>query len=154
MAQHQATVRWTRTSEEFLKGKYSRVHEWAFDGGIVVAASPAPSVVPAPWSDTKAVDPEEAFVASLASCHLLTFLWLAGKAGFTVDRYEDVALGQLGKNERGVPWVARVELRPRISFGGDKQPTAEQLADLHHKSHEQCYIANSVKTEVVVLPPA
>jgi organic hydroperoxide reductase OsmC/OhrA len=109
--------------------------------------------VPAPWSDAAAVDPEEAFVASLASCHMLTFLWLAGKAGLVVDRYEDRAVGMLRKNERGVPWIARVELRPRIAFGSPA-PTAAALADLHHRAHEQCYIANSVKTEVVVVDEA
>src|SRR5262245_60746394 len=96
--QHTATIRWQRPSERFLQGAYSRAHQWSFDGGAVVAASPAPSVVPAPWSDAAAVDPEEAFVASLASCHMLTFLWLAAKAGVVVDAYVDQAVGHLSKN--------------------------------------------------------
>jgi organic hydroperoxide reductase OsmC/OhrA len=150
---HTADVRWKRTSERFLQGAYSRAHEWAFDGGAVVAASPSPSVVPAPWSDPAAVDPEEAFVASIASCHMLTFLWLAGKAGHVVDAYEDHATGWLEKNERGVPWLSRVELRPRIAFAG-AAPDAAKLDELHHRAHEQCYIANSVRTAISVLPPA
>jgi organic hydroperoxide reductase OsmC/OhrA len=117
-----------------------------------VAASPSPSVVPAPWSDASAVDPEEAFVAAIASCHMLTFLFLASRAGVVVRSYEDEAVGTMTKNEHGVPWVSSVVLRPRITY--EREPTAEQLADLHHRAHEQCFIASSVKTAITVAAPA
>ena len=150
MSNHQATISWKRTSEEFLKGKYSREHTWTFDGGLVVQASPSPSVVPAPYSNAAHIDPEEAFVASLSSCHMLTFLYLAGRQGFQVDSYDDEAVGAVTKNERKVPWVSTVTLNPRIVFSGAKLPTREELEHLHHESHEQCFIANSVKTDVIV----
>jgi len=155
MAEHHATIRWTcaAAGADFLKGKYSREHTWTFDGGLTAPASAAPSVVPAPWSNPAGVDPEEAFVASIASCHFLTFVFLASRKGFVVTAYEDHAVGHMQKNERGVPWVARVELGPRISWGGDKVPSPEELDDLHHHAHEQCFISNSVKTEIVVRPP-
>ena len=155
MSNHKATVRWQRTSDEFLKGKYSREHTWEFDGGAVVQASPSPAVVPAPYSNAAHVDPEEAFVASLSSCHMLTFLYLAGRKGFQVDSYADEAVGVITKNERKVPWVSTVTLNPRIVFSGAKLPTRAEQEHLHHESHEQCFIANSVKTEVIVeLDPA
>jgi organic hydroperoxide reductase OsmC/OhrA len=151
--EHTATLTWERSGPDFLKGKYSRVHAWTFDGGVTVPASPSPSVVPAPWSNAAHVDPEEAFVASIASCHLLTFLWLASREGFQPDSYEDQAVGVMTKNERGVPWVSRVTLRPRITWSGEKQPDAADLDRLHYRAHEQCFIANSVKTEIVVEAP-
>jgi organic hydroperoxide reductase OsmC/OhrA len=155
MSNHKATIRWQRTSDEFLKGKYSREHTWEFDGGAVVQASPSPAVVPAPYSNAAHVDPEEAFVASLSSCHMLTFLYLAGRKGFQVDSYADEAVGVITKNERKVPWVSTVTLNPRIVFSGAKLPTRAEQEHLHHESHEQCFIANSVKTEVIVeLDPA
>ena len=150
MSEHKATIRWSRTGPDFLKGKYSREHSWTFDGGLTVPASPSPSVVPAPWSNATSVDPEEAFVASISSCHMLTFVWLASRAGFICDSYEDEAVGVMTKNERGVPWVSTVTLRPRLAWSGDKQPTPAVLERLHHAAHEQCFIANSVKTEIVV----
>lgn len=150
MSEHQALVRWNRAGPDFLKGKYSREHTWTFDGGLTVPASPSPSVVPAPWSNAAHVDPEEAFVASISSCHLLTFLWLASREGFIADSYEDAAVGVMTKNERGVPWVSRVTLRPRIVWNGDRLPTHADLDRLHHRAHEECFIANSVKTEIVV----
>jgi organic hydroperoxide reductase OsmC/OhrA len=151
MAEHVATIQWALPAgQDFLKGKYSREHTWTFDGGVTVAASPSPSVVPTPWSNPKHVDPEEAFVASLSSCHMLTFLWLAGRAGFQVDAYNDTAAGVMTKNERGAVWVSKVTLRPKITWGGEKIPTAEQIHELHHKAHGDCFIANSVKTEIVV----
>src|ERR1051326_4236054 len=103
MSEHKATIRWQRSGPDFLKGQYSREHTWAFDGGVTVAASPSPSVVLAPWSNPACVDPEEAFVAAIASCHMLTFLWLASKQGFQVDRYDDEAVGMMTKNDSGVP---------------------------------------------------
>jgi organic hydroperoxide reductase OsmC/OhrA len=152
MAEHKATVRWTLPGDgdAFLKGRYSREHTWTFDGGVTVPASPAPSVVPAPYSNPAHVDPEEAFVASIASCHMLTFLYVAMREGFVVERYEDEAVGVMRKNERGAVWVAAVTLHPRIVYGGEKRPTAEEVDHLHHLAHEQCFIANSVKTEVRV----
>src|SRR5690349_7624294 len=149
MSEHKAVIRWTRTSAEFLKGKYSREHTWSFDGGITVAASPSPSVVPAPWSNPVNVDPEEAFVASISSCHMLTFLWVASRRGFVVAGYVDDAVGVMTKNERGKAWVSTVTLDPKIEWG-EKTPTAEELDALHHAAHEDCFIANSVKTEIVV----
>ena len=150
MSEHQATIRWERTSVEFLKGSYSRAHTWTFDGGITVPASPSPSVVPVPYSDPACVDPEEAFVASVSSCHMLTFLYLASRHGFQIDRYEDAAVGTMTRNEKGVPWMSRVTLNPRIIYSGEKLPTPAEEAHLHHLAHEQCYIANSIKTEVAV----
>ncbi|MDB6111710.1 MAG: peroxiredoxin, partial [Pedosphaera sp.] len=143
-------ISWKRTGPDFLKGKYSREHTWTFDGGLVVPASPAPSVVPAPWSNPANVDPEEAFVASISSCHMLTFVYVAGKAGFQIDSYEDEAVGVMAKNEKGIPWVSVVTLNPKIVYGGDKLPSHADEEHLHHLAHEQCYIANSVKTEIVV----
>ena len=153
MSEYKATISWKRTSDEFLKGKYSREHSWAFDGGFTMPASPSPSVVPVPYSNPAHVDPEEAFVASISSCHMLTFLYLASKQGFQIDSYEDSALGTMTKNEKGVPWMSRVVLNPRIVYSGEKLPTPADEEKLHHLSHEQCYIANSVKTEIVVNNP-
>jgi len=153
MAEHHAIIDWKCSGPDFLKGKYSREHTWSFDGGVTVPASPAPSVVPAPWSNPAGVDPEEAFVAALASCHMLTFTWLASRAGFAVESYRDDAVGTMAKNERGIPWVNRVTLRPQIVWNGEKRPTGEDLARLHHAAHEQCFIAASVKTEIVVAAP-
>ena len=150
MSQHTATIDWTRTGPDFLKGRYSREHTWAFDGGVVVAASPSPSVVPVPWSKPENVDPEEAFVAAVSSCHMLTFLYLAGKAGYQVDSYHDEAVGFLTKNEKGVPWLSRITLDPVICYSGETCPDASAIAHLHHLAHEQCFIANSIRTEVTV----
>lgn len=150
MAEHRATIRWTRTDPDFLKGRYSREHIWTFDGGAEIAASAAPAVVPAPWSNPAGVDPEEAFVASLSSCHMLTYLYLASRQGFQVDSYEDEAVGVVTKDERGKPWLSVVTLRPRIAYSGDKRPTPEDEQRLHHQAHEQCFIANSVRTQVTV----
>lgn len=152
MADHRATITWQGSAApaDFVKGKYSREHVWTFDGGVTVPASPSPSVVPAPWSNAAHVDPEEAFVASISSCHMLSFLYVAAKAGFAVASYRDEAIGVMTKNERGVPWVSKVTLAPAIELAGDRQPSAEDLAKLHHAAHEACFIANSVKTEIVV----
>jgi len=152
MSEHKATISWKRTSEDFLKGRYSREHTWTFDGGLSVPASPAPAVVPAPWSNPANIDPEEAFVASISSCHMLTFLFVDSRQGFQVDSYQDEAVGVTTKNEKGVPWVSSVTLRPKIGYSGEKSPTRQEQEHLHHLSHEQCYIANSVKTEITVQP--
>ena len=148
MPEHKATIKWQRTSPDFLKGKYSREHTWTFDGGVIVLASPSPSVVPVPFSNPAHVDPEEAFVASISSCHMLTFLYLAAKQGFQIDDYEDEAIGVMAKNENGVPWISLVTLHPKISYGGDKSPSPADKKQLHHLAHEQCFIANSIKTDV------
>jgi organic hydroperoxide reductase OsmC/OhrA len=152
MSEHKAIIRWKRTSPDFLTGKYSREHTWTFDGGLTVPASAAPAVVPAPYSNPAHVDPEEAFVASISSCHMLTFLYYAGKQGFQVDGYEDEAIGLMAKNERGIPWVSAVTLRPRIIYSGNKLPTPADEEKLHHLAHEYCFIANSIKTNVTVAP--
>lgn len=148
MSEHRARVRWQLSSGDFRAGHYSRAHAWSFDGGLTVPASPSPAVVRAPWSDPAAVDPEEAFVASIASCHMLTFLYLASRAGLEVTSYEDEAVGTMTKNERRVPWVSRVVLSPKIAWR--EEPSAETIARLHHEAHEQCFISQSVKTEILV----
>ncbi len=152
MSEHKAIIRWKRTGDEFLKGKFSREHTWTFDGGATIPASSSPAVVPAPYSNPANVDPEEAFVASLSSCHMLTFVYLAGRQGFQIDSYEDEAVGSVTPNERRIPWVSKVTLQPRVVYGGAKRPTAEEQDRLHHAAHEQCFIANSVKTEILVKP--
>ena len=153
MSDHKATIRWAHTAAgDFLKGRYSREHTWTFDGGLTVPASPSPSSVPKPYSNEAHVDPEEAFVASIASCHMLTFLFLAMKAGFEVASYEDDAVGTLTKNEKNIPWVSSVVLHPRIVYAGERRPSAEEESRLHHGAHDQCFIANSVKTTVTVSP--
>ena len=152
MSTYTATIRWTRTGEgDFIKGQYSRAHQWAFDGGAVVPASPSPHIVPAPWNDPAGVDPEEAFVASLSSCHMLFFVDFARRAGFVVDSYIDEADGVLEKRADGKMAMTRVTLRPRIAWGATP-PDEAALADLHHRAHEACFIANSVTTEVIVEP--
>jgi organic hydroperoxide reductase OsmC/OhrA len=152
MSEHPATIRWQRGDADFISGKFSRVHTWTFDGGATIEASAAPSVVPAAYTSTSAVDPEEAFVASVASCHMLTFLYFAYKQGFQVNSYEDEAIGRMTKGANGVPWVSTVKLRPRIVYGGDKKPTADQEQKLHHDAHEKCFIANSVKSDIKIEP--
>lgn len=153
MSEYIAIISWKRTAEpaDFLKGKYSREHTWSFDGGMTVQASPS-SVVPVPWSNPAFVDPEEAFVAAVSSCHMLTFVFIAGRRGFQVDSYDDRAVGAMAKNEKGIPWVSTVTLHPKIVFGGAKAPTPADLDQLHHLAHEQCYIANSVKSEIKIEP--
>ena len=150
MSQHQATIRWTRSGPDFIRGQYTREHTWSFDGGATVPASPSPLVVPAPWSSPAHVDPEEAFIASVSSCHMLTFLWLASKQKFIVDSYEDEAVGTMTKSERGVLWVSAIVLRPKIAWSSDRLPSEAELDHLHHQAHEQCFIANSIKTTVTV----
>jgi len=150
MSEHRATVVWRFGGGDFRKGQYSREHTWSFDGGLSIPASPSPTIVRPPYSNPASVDPEEAFIAAIASCHLLTFLYLAGKAGIEVSSYADEAVGVLTKNEAGVPWVSSVVLRPRIEYGAGSQPSAEHAAELHHQAHLQCFIANSVKTQIRV----
>jgi len=151
MSEHVATIEWSRGDQPFADNRYSRTHDWTFDGGAVVRGSSAPTSVPVPMSDPAAVDPEEAFVAALSSCHMLFFLAFAAKAGFVVDRYRDAAVGMLGRDGRGRMSMTVVTLRPEVAFVG-AAPDAPTLADLHHRAHEACYIANSVRTEVRVEP--
>jgi organic hydroperoxide reductase OsmC/OhrA len=150
MSTHSATIRWFASpGEDFAKGQYSRAHSWNFDGGAIVAASASPHIVPAPWADAAAVDPEEAFVASLSSCHMLFFLDYARRSGVIVTSYEDETDGEMEKGADGKVRITKVTLRPRIVYGGEA-PDAAAIDALHHKAHEACFIANSVTAEVVV----
>ncbi len=148
MSTYSATIRWQRNGAAFTDQRYSRAHVMKFDGGAEVPGSSSPHTVPLPYSDAAAVDPEEAFVAALSSCHLLWFLHLAAKAGFVVERYEDCADGVMAKNAEGRLAMTLVTLRPRAEFAGEKQPSWTEVEALHHRAHEECFIANSVKSEV------
>jgi len=147
MSEHHATIVWTRRSADFTYMTYNREHDWRFKGGVVVTASAAPQYRGSP----NCPDPEDAFVASLSSCHMLTFLAIAAKKGFVVDRYEDAAVGHMEKNAQGRLAVTRVELRPKIDFGGGRAPDAATLSAMHDSAHHECFIANSVLTEVKVV---
>jgi len=151
MSEHSAVVRWQRGSDEFARGRYSRAHEWRFDGGATVHASASPSVVRVPWSDPAGVDPEEALVAAVSSCHMLWFLSLAAERGFVVDAYADDAIGTMARIAPGRQAITEVVLRPRIAFSGAMPDTAT-IAGLHESAHERCFIANSVRTDVRVEP--
>jgi organic hydroperoxide reductase OsmC/OhrA len=141
---------WTRDDADFAAGKYSRAYEISFDGGITVVGSASPTVVKLPLSREDAVDPEEMFVAALASCHMLFFLDFARRSGYVVDAYQDKAEGVLGKDERGRTAVTQVRLNPVVIWGGDKEPAPEEVRELHHKSHEACFIANSFRGDVAI----
>ena len=157
MSTYTAEIHWQRDGQPFSDRRYRRHHAWQFDGGVVVPASSSPSVVPLPMSDAAAVDPEEAFVASLSSCHLLWFLDIACRAGWVVDDYRDAADGVMAKNAEGRLAMTRVTLRPAVRFAGERQPDAAEIHRLHDAAHDACFIANSVKSEVLcepVLPPA
>ncbi|CAN5725163.1 OsmC family protein [soil metagenome] len=153
MHQYQAQIHWQRGDQDFTDNQYSRAHDWTFDGGLTVPASSSPWSVPLPMSVAANVDPEEALVAAASSCHMLFFLWLAAKQGFTVDQYTDQAIGIMDKNAQGKIAMTRISLRPQIVFSGAQQPTAAQLAQLHHRSHEDCYIANSIRADIVIEAP-
>ena len=148
MHTYTAVVTWSRGEQPFTDGKYSRAHRWRFDGGVDVPASSSPLVVRPPLSDEAAIDPEEAFVAALSSCHMLFFIDFARRAGFRIDRYEDRAEGVMSQDAEGRTAITVVTLRPAIAFSGERLPTAEEIEALHHKSHEACFIANSVRSEV------
>jgi organic hydroperoxide reductase OsmC/OhrA len=152
MSAYHATIDWQRNGADFTGGTYSRAHEWRFDGGAVVRGSSSPHVVPVPMSDAAAVDPEEAFVASLSSCHMLWFLDIASRRGYTIDAYSDAAEGVMAKNADGKMAMTEVTLRPRVTFSGAKLPTREEVQALHHRAHERCFIASSVKSDVRVEP--
>jgi organic hydroperoxide reductase OsmC/OhrA len=148
MGQYQAMVVWERNGAVFSDQRYSRGHRWSFDGGVEVAASSSPRVVPLPLSIEAAVDPEEAFVASLSSCHMLWFLAIAAKRGFVVNHYSDEAIGHMAKNGEGKLAMTQVILRPRVQFVGEPIPNEADIRAMHHEAHENCFIANSVKSEV------
>ena len=150
--QYSAEIIWERGDAVFSDNRYSRRHLWRFDGGLEVPASSAPQSVPVPMSDPSAVDPEEAFIASLSSCHMLWFLAIAGKRKFRVDRYRDQASGILEKNPAGKLWMSVVTLHPEVQFSGELLPTPQQIEDMHHSAHAECYIANSVSSQVRVEP--
>jgi organic hydroperoxide reductase OsmC/OhrA len=152
MSEYKAQILWQRGDENFLDNRYSRKHLWKFDGGAEVAGSSAPGVVPLPMSDETAVDPEEALVAALSSCHMLFFLAFAAKKGFRVDSYVDDAVGVMGKNSDGKTSITLVTLKPKAIFSGEKIPTNEEIEKLHHRAHEECYIANSLKAQVICQP--
>ncbi len=148
MGQHTAQVLWHRGDQNFLDNRYSRKHLIRFDGGMEIVGSSSPHVVPLPLSESAAVDPEEAFVAALSSCHMLWFLSIAAQHRYRIDSYVDAAVGQMGKNSDGKVAMTHVTLKPDVRFSGDRLPTPEQIEHMHHEAHEACYIANSVKTIV------
>ena len=150
--EYYATVEWQRQGAVFIDNKYSRGHVWRFDGGVEVPGSSAPSSVPLPYSVAAAIDPEEALVAAVSSCHMMFFLSFAAEHSFVVDRYLDDAVGAMTPNERGKLYVSKIELNPDVTFSGSKQPNQQELDALHHHAHEECYIANSVKADVIVRP--
>jgi len=152
MAEHRSVVTWSRNGALFTDNRYSRAHRWIFDGGVEVPASASPHVVPIPLSQSAAVDPEEAFVASLSSCHMLWFLSIAAKRGFVVEDYRDEAVGIMSKDPLGKMAMTCVTMRPRAAFGGDLRPPMEEVIAMHRDAHERCYIANSVKTDVQCEP--
>jgi organic hydroperoxide reductase OsmC/OhrA len=149
-----AKVSWERDGATFSDRRYSRAHVWSFDGGATVKASASPLIVRAPFSDPSGVDPEEAFIASVSSCHMLFFLDYAAQAKYVVDSYEDAATGTMGKNDSGGEYMETIALSPLVRFSGDIQPTTAQIAALHERAHHDCYIANSVKSTITVSPPS
>lgn len=149
MSEYMASIIWNRSEHEiFVDNKYSRAHTWEFDGGIRIPASSSPHIVPLPYSVETNVDPEEAFIASLSSCHMLLFLSIAAKKRYVVESYIDNAIGVLEENEEGIVSMTKVTLRPKVMFSIDRIPTRAEIEKIHHLSHEQCFIANSVKTDV------
>jgi len=150
MSAYTATLTWKRGEQMFADGKYSRGHDIAFDGGFSIAGSSSPHVVRPPLSREDAADPEELFVAALASCHMLFFLDFARRAGFVIDSYVDAAEGVLAKRADGKMAMTKVTLKPRVDWSGEKRPSAADISELHHKSHEACFIANSFNGDVVV----
>jgi len=150
MSKYTAKIIWKSDADElFPKGRYTRGHVWEFDGGVTVPASSSPHAVRVPFSVEAAVDPEEALVAAAASCHMLTFLWVASRKGFNIESYEDNAVGEMTKDEDGRQWISRITLDPTIVWIGEA-PDDVQIAELHHAAHDGCYIANSIRSEIVV----
>ena len=150
MTQFEATIAWERGQQNFADNRYSRAHEWRFDGGLTVAGSSSPHSVPLPMSDPAAVDPEEALVAAVSSCHMLFFLSIAAQQGFVVDSYLDRAVGKLDKDTLGKMAMTQITLTPVIRFSGKRTPAPSELDAIHHAAHDKCYIANSIKADVVI----
>lgn len=150
MHRYDARIAWSRAGAAFTDNRYGRGHQWSFDGGVTIPASSSPLTVPLPYSVAAAVDPEEALVAAASSCHMLWFLALAARRGFVVDGYVDEAYGVMAPNAAGKLAFERITLRPRIDFAGERQPTAGEVQALHHRAHGECFIANSLRCEVVV----
>jgi organic hydroperoxide reductase OsmC/OhrA len=154
MHEYSATVQWQRADDEaYVDNKYSRGHKWIFDGGAVVSASSSPQIVPLPYSVQEGVDPEEAFIASLSSCHMLFFLFVAAKNRFVIDKYVDNAVGVMGKNKDGKQAITQVTLKPHVKFSGAKIPSQADIERMHQQAHEQCFIANSVTTKIKIEVP-
>jgi organic hydroperoxide reductase OsmC/OhrA len=144
-----ATIAWTRDGSAFTDQRYSRAHSWTFDGGLQVPASSSPLSVPVPMSNPANVDPEEALVAATSSCHMLWFLHIAANAGYVIDNYRDEPIGEMHRNDKGKLAITRITLRPFIVFDG-RQPSEDDLDALHHKAHDECYIANSIKADIII----
>ena len=150
MSNYLAKISWkVGTPDTFTKGQYTRGHSWTFDGGVVVPASSSPHSVRVPFSVEAAVDPEEALVAAASSCHMLSFLWVASRKGFTTESYEDNAVGVMTTNDEGGQWVSKITLNPKIVWMDDV-PSHKELAEMHHEAHRLCYIANSIKSDIVI----
>ena len=152
MKAHTARIEWQRGDGAFSEHRYSRVHRWLFDGGLQVPASASPAIVKEPYSDPAAVDPEEAFVAALSSCHMLWFLDLAAREGLQIERYADNAEGFLGRRDDGRLWLARVRLQPMVTVGGPSEPSGLLMQQLHQRAHDECFLANALKAEMSVEP--
>lgn len=151
MSEYCARIAWRNdVGVDFAKNRYTRGHEWEFDEGVKVPASSSPHSVRLPYSVEAAVDPEEALVAAAASCHMLTFLYLAAKEDLRVESYRDEAVGEMTANADGTQWISKIKLSPKIEWGGETLPTGEEIDMLHHKAHKECYIANSIKAEIIV----
>lgn len=154
MTDYHASITWHRAGAKFTDNRYRRAHTWTFDEGLEVPASASPNSVPLPLSESRAVDPEEALVAAVSSCHMLWFLSIAAKRGFVVDHYADSPVGTLGTNAKGKEAITVITLRPDVAFGGEKRPTSSDVEEIHHEAHEVCCLANSVTAEVRCAPLA
>ncbi len=150
MTQFEATIAWVRGEQTFADNRYSRAHEWRFDGGLTVPGSSSPHSVPQPMSDPAAVDPEEALVAAVSSCHMLFFLSIAAQRGFVVDSYLDTASGVMENNGEGKMAMTRITLSPTTRFSGERTPTPAELDAIHHAAHDKCYIANSIRADIII----
>lgn len=150
MTDYHASVSWDRDGAKFTDNRYRRLHTWTFDEGLDVPASASPHSVPLPYSEARAVDPEEALVAAVSSCHMLWFLSIAAKRGVVVERYVDNPVGTLGRNAKGKEVITVITLRPEIAFGGEQRPSSADIEAIHHEAHEVCCLANSVTAEVRV----
>ena len=152
MSTHRATILWERGEARFTDSRYSREHRWRFDGGVEIGASASPHIVPVPLSNESAVDPEEAYVAALASCHMLWFLSLAARHGLVVESYSDEAVGELARDRSGALAMTRITMRPRVAFLTGRRPSPEEHEALHRDAHDLCFLSRSVRTEIVIEP--